>query len=163
MTGVSLSTIKRKRTAGAFPNATQDAAGTWLIPVGDLLAAGLHLNRPTQAATPGQSGSTQGHDRAQADPITERIAQLERELAQERIARRHAEQIAAERAKVIEVQDQALALAMRQLMPGPPSPGPLTSTPGPVSEPLTSTEPTAPAADIAPARRGWWARTFLPD
>ncbi len=52
MTGVSLSTIKRKRVAGDFPNAEQAEHGTWLVPVEDLLAAGLHLNSVTQIRHP---------------------------------------------------------------------------------------------------------------
>jgi hypothetical protein len=38
---VSRDTIKRRRLAGAFPNAYQDANRTWLIPITDLLAAGF--------------------------------------------------------------------------------------------------------------------------
>ncbi len=74
MTGVSLSTIKRKRVAGDFPNAEQDEHGTWLIPVEDLLGAGLHLNSVTQirhsvtrVSGVGQRGLTQTSDPSQLD------------------------------------------------------------------------------------------------
>ena len=41
LTGAARSTIQRARQRGAFPGATQDARGTWHIPLGDLHAAGL--------------------------------------------------------------------------------------------------------------------------
>jgi transcriptional regulator with XRE-family HTH domain len=39
--GVDKSTISRKRKSGKFPNARQEADGTWRIPLADLLADGL--------------------------------------------------------------------------------------------------------------------------
>jgi hypothetical protein len=39
--GVSRDTIKRRNAAGEFPNAYQDHRGVWMIPLTDLLAAGL--------------------------------------------------------------------------------------------------------------------------
>lgn len=40
-----------------LPHRVQDDNGTWLVPVEDLVAAGLHLNRPEppQGHGPGQS------------------------------------------------------------------------------------------------------------
>ncbi len=49
--GVSQSTIVRRRRAGAFPNAERGQAGEWLIPLGDLLAAGLRVNAPDWPVT----------------------------------------------------------------------------------------------------------------
>lgn len=49
--GVSRSTMRRKRESGAFPNAYTDSAGAWIIPLSDLLAAGL---------TPGKSSPEHG-------------------------------------------------------------------------------------------------------
>ncbi|MFB6878962.1 helix-turn-helix domain-containing protein [Streptomyces sp. NPDC056323] len=43
--GVSRTTIRR-RQAGDLPNAVEDPRRGWLIPVEDLLAAGLRLNAP---------------------------------------------------------------------------------------------------------------------
>ena len=50
--GVSRSTMRRKRESGAFPNAYTDSAGAWIIPLADLLAAGLTpgKSRPEHAA-----------------------------------------------------------------------------------------------------------------
>jgi hypothetical protein len=45
----SESTIKRRLLGGAFPHAGQDTDGRWLIPVTDLVAAGL---RPGKRAKP---------------------------------------------------------------------------------------------------------------
>ena len=46
--GVSPITIRRKRESGQFPNAHQaDSRGTWVIPMADLLAAGLNPGKPT--------------------------------------------------------------------------------------------------------------------
>lgn len=54
---VSFSTIRRKREAGAFPAARRHERRGWMIPVGDLLAAGLRVNPP---APPEQSGQPRG-------------------------------------------------------------------------------------------------------
>lgn len=61
--GVSRSTMRRKRESGAFPNAYTDAAGAWIIPLADLLAAGLTPGKSspehaaqTEAATPTGQG-----------------------------------------------------------------------------------------------------------
>ena len=49
--GVALNTIKRRRAAGAFPNAVSDDAGIWRIPLADLLAAGLNPGHPSPGLT----------------------------------------------------------------------------------------------------------------
>lgn len=115
MTGVSLSTIKRKRAAGAFPNAEQDAHGTWLIPVEDLLGAGLHINsvtpikrsvnevsdpgqpKLTQVVDPGQQPTTQVNELGQLE-LRHRVQMLETELAGA-LALVEAERRSAERAE----------------------------------------------------------------
>ncbi|ROV64512.1 helix-turn-helix transcriptional regulator [Streptomyces globisporus] len=50
--GVSRTTIRRRRDAGDLPGAVQDEARGWLIPVGDLLAAGFRLNAPAGPDSP---------------------------------------------------------------------------------------------------------------
>lgn len=47
--GLSIRTLKRRRNAGDFPNAHQlnDGKETWLVPLADLLAAGLQPGTPT--------------------------------------------------------------------------------------------------------------------
>ena len=46
--GVDVSTIKRRRVAGAFPGSAKNAAGRWSIPLEDLLAAGLNPGKPAE-------------------------------------------------------------------------------------------------------------------
>jgi Helix-turn-helix domain len=41
LTGVSRSTIRRRREGGKFPNAFRNREGEWLVPLTDLLAIGL--------------------------------------------------------------------------------------------------------------------------
>jgi hypothetical protein len=53
--GVSVETIKRRRMMGQFPNSFQSGnRGDWMIPVDDLLAAGLQPGKPSppDAAVP---------------------------------------------------------------------------------------------------------------
>lgn len=76
---VSRDTIKRHRQAGAYPGAHQDAAGTWLIPLADLLADGLTPNAPLQG-----EGAPQAQHQVPAPPAAppaelERLRRLESE------------------------------------------------------------------------------------
>lgn len=145
MAGVSVSTIKRRRVAGDFPNAVQDDNGTWLIPVEDLLAAGLHLNRPEppQVTDPGQSQVTQGSDPG----LIARVSELERLLAVSEAHRAAAEQLAAERLQRAELAVRALHMLDASRPPtNPPTP----------AEPPTVATPAA--VDDPPRRRGRFAR-----
>lgn len=86
--GVSEATIRRRRAAGKLPNAVEDGNGGFLIPVTDLIAAGL-MDRVT--VTP---------SRTQSDTdLPSRVTQLEHELELERQRRIAAEAIAEERGK----------------------------------------------------------------
>ncbi|MFH8670279.1 hypothetical protein ACH4F3_36200 [Streptomyces anulatus] len=50
---IACGVIRRRREAGDLPNAVQDEARGWLIPVKeDLLAAGFRLNAPSGPAYP---------------------------------------------------------------------------------------------------------------
>lgn len=102
-TGKARSTIQRYLRKGAFPNAYQEADGTWSIPVEDLLASGLRVDAPTPA-----DHVEHGHAPGGADPA--RIAELEAALAQALARAAAAEQIAAERDRIIEAQAQALRM-----------------------------------------------------
>jgi hypothetical protein len=102
--------MKRRLRAGAFPGAVQDDTGAWVIGVDDLLAAGFHLNRSTPV-TPVSDRSPQVTD------LGQRIADLERQLLEERharlteqIRREAAEQIAAEREKRAQTAERALLM-----------------------------------------------------
>ncbi|MGW4582559.1 hypothetical protein ACWELP_28090 [Rhodococcus aetherivorans] len=102
-TGKARSTIQRYLRKGAFPNAYQEPDGTWSIPVEDLLANGLRVDAPTPA-----DHVEHGHAPGGADPA--RIAELETALAQALARAAAAEQIAAERDRIIEAQAQALRM-----------------------------------------------------
>lgn len=145
MAGVSLSTIKRKRAAGAFPNAQQADTGVWLIPVEDLLGAGYHLNRSTpitrQGSDPDQSAVHQAGDLVQvgvfqteglelrhqaelADAV-HRAELAEALLAAERRASEAERRVAAAQTQRAEALAEALALAQRALPAGAtPAPAP---------------------------------------
>lgn len=60
--GVSRDTTKRRRAAGEFPNTHQDQQGRWLIPIDDLIAAGLRPRTPTPP-DPAPPGMPQGRPR----------------------------------------------------------------------------------------------------
>lgn len=163
--GVSFSTIRRRREDGAFPNAYKTPDGQWVIPVEDLLAAGL---KPTAEPAQGQPRSGQlaeqaqdAHQAAQAASSADqdRIEQLERDLARaraqievEQAHRAAAEQIAAERGRSLD----DLRTAIRLLEPPHPSP---TSTPDPSMRPKSNAvqDHVAPAKPTGSVKR-WLAR-----
>jgi Helix-turn-helix domain len=147
--GVSASTIRRYLAAGRFPTARQQPSpipgqrGLWRIPTQDLLAAGL---RPGQAHRHDQQLRNQPSSRrTAAQPGDDRVRELEHALELERIRRRAAEDLAAERAHTIQTLESALrALQAHQAAPAPdpdraaPSPAPpaeASSAAGPASQP----------------------------
>jgi len=150
---VSRSTIRRRREDGAFPNAVQDEAGAWRIPVDDLLAAGMHLRRmgaPSGSAGQGQSAPAErGADQddetdEQGGPVGvlhARVGALELELAVERERRLAAERLAAERSARVE--DLRTSLRMLDVGWTPPQPAP-AAAPTPAEQP----------------REGWWERRW---
>ncbi len=92
----SESTIKRRLLGGAFPHAGQDTDGRWLIPVTDLVAAGL---RPGKRANP--------------DPLPTQLIQLENLHAENADLRSRlavAEAVAGERDRIIGVQERMLRM-----------------------------------------------------
>ena len=140
---VSRSTLRRRLTQGAFPNAVRDADGAWTVPVGDLLAAGLRINAPRVAgeqAQPAVNALThpahqppaslveQGHSGAGEQALAIRVAELERALAVAEMRVEGAQRLAAERAARID--DLRGALRMLEVAPRP--------------------------ADGPPRRRWWW-------
>lgn len=74
----SLTTIKRMRADGRFPNSQRDARGVWLIPLADLLAAGLHLSGSEVTAQDGQrQGPTKVVDVGRWESVLERAARAD--------------------------------------------------------------------------------------
>jgi hypothetical protein len=135
--------------AGRFPSAHQQPTptpgqrGAWRIPTQELLAAGL---RPRQARLPDQAQKNQPSSRPTAGPPgADRVRELEHALELERIRRRAAEDLAAERAHTIQTLESALA-ALRahhaasapdpdQAAPPPAPPSGATYTAGPAPRP----------------------------
>lgn len=166
--GVSRSTLKRRLAAGDFPNAYKTSQGQWRIPVNDLIGAGYQPGAVDWGEQP--------EEPAPAAAPPDRVTELEHELAQERLRRASAEQLAQER------QDRIADLqqAMRLLEAPRPTPGPDPwvsdlGQPDPVNHPDPghrespliihgSDEPPGRSADLAqgrspePAQRGWWRR-----
>ena len=163
--GVSFSTIRRRREDGAFPNAYKTPDGQWMVPVEDLLAAGLKpTTDPTQnqdrsgvLTEPAHDGPGAAHDASSA--AQERISELERELARaraqievEQAHRAAAEQVAAERARSLD----DLRTAIRLLEPPQPA---TDQTPDPSlrPEPIPATNPGPVVEQPGPVKR-WLAR-----
>ena len=132
---VSRSTVRRYRETGKFPNAVKDPERGWIVPVGDLLAAGLRPGRSTPHVEHAQSENDPAHDLAQ------RIQQLETQLTVERAQRAAVEQVAAERERSL----ADLRAALRMLEAGPTLPEPVSPVPAvpPGPEPIPSVLPAA--------------------
>lgn len=148
--GVSRSTVRRYREKGKFPNAFKDSSGAWKIPLEDLLAVGWKPNAPAQAepvSVPPEPDVT----------INDRLIELERELAIERVKREAAEQANAQMRANLE----DLRTAMRMIEAKP------------VSAPVSAAEPALDLpsereperlpeqpnnATEQPKKRRWWQR-----
>lgn len=138
----SESTIKRRLLGGAFPNAGQDTDGRWLIPVTDLVSAGL---RPGKRAKP--------------DPLPTQLTQLENlhaENAELRTRLAVADAVAGERDRIIGVQERML-----RMLEARPNAAPATE-PVPV-DPVSAVrfphaEQSSPVTDGRGWRRRWWGR-----
>jgi hypothetical protein len=139
MCGVSTSTIRRYLSAGRFPTAHQQPSpipgqrGPWRIPTRELLTADL---RPRQARRPDKEQKNEPSSRRTAgQPVDDRVRELEHALELERVRRRAAEDLAAERAHTIQTLENALGVLQagdaspvpdqdrEALSPAPPSPG----------------------------------------
>lgn len=162
--GVSRTTIRRRREAGDLPNAVQDPQRGWLIPVEDLLAAGLRLHAPTGPDVPAPPAGD-GGDRQEPDAVALQAAldQARREHARELAEAQHGRELAEATAEHLRDQLEArlehigdLQRALAALMP-PPERAELPTVPG------QSQSRTAPADDAKRTaderQRRWWRRT----
>jgi hypothetical protein len=171
-------TIRRKLSAGAFPNAQKTGGGdgddehdgAWMIPVADLEAAGLNptLVHPT-LSNPARTETNDEHDTPTVLELvrSDRFGRLRAELAEAVAAaeiallRAEAERwrtVADERASALDRADNALkalttALNAGQLAPSsaPATNPPAVRQPAPApSAPAPQPPPTAPArSDVA--------------
>lgn len=129
-TGVSRTTIMRKLAAGEFAQAKKDDDG-WRIPLEDLLAAGLN---PGRTAPP-----VRGHDQFEERTATD----LSYEVELLRVKLAAAQQLAAEKDRVIEAQAHALR-ALEAAAPSAVQPESVAS----------DTQVSMPVPEDRPARRG---------
>ncbi|MVO90637.1 hypothetical protein GPA10_39285 [Streptomyces sp. p1417] len=168
--GVSRSIIRRRREAGELPHSVLDDDRGWLIPVDDLLAAGLRLNAP---APPDDTTTGVGQDQAHATGTAmagpageaELRAELERLRHEHQLQLAHADHALAEaeaghlrkrldeRAAHIADLQQALA-ALTPAPERPAIPQPTTPATAPaVPEPTASQR-----QEGSGPRRRWWRR-----
>lgn len=162
-TGVARSTIQRRLKAGDFPRAVETAEG-WRIPISDLLRAGYQFDADPAGhpvadghADPVQHGQSHPGDETvrghalDGDPEHDeagRVQRLEAELLQvrhaldmERLRREAAEQVAAERDRLIEVLSRRALPAPAESLPDTPAETATEAGSTPVSEPLSSEPP----------------------
>ena len=92
--GVSPPTIRRARASGKLPNTVEDGNGGFLIPVTDLIAAGL-----MPSVTPPDSPK-----KPSVEELQRRIIDLEHQVVVERLGRQNAELL-------VEAKDKTLAMA----------------------------------------------------
>ncbi|MEV6080969.1 helix-turn-helix domain-containing protein [Streptomyces sp. NPDC052069] len=159
--GVSRTTIRRRREAGALPNAVEDPVRGWLIPVEDLLAAGFRLNAPAPPDAVSVPAGADDDVQEDQEDVAALRAELERARHEHALAVAEAEhgrllaqaeaehlreQLAARAEHIADLQQAVRALT------AVPDRGVLhPSVPGQQSHP----EPAAaPAAPVGPAERG---------
>lgn len=121
---VSRSTLKRRLSAGEFPNAYKASSGQWRIPITDLIGAGYDPGK-VEWSDPEQPTAAAATE-PQQETSAARLREFEQELAQERLRRTNAEQIAEERRARIE----DLQMAMRLLEAPAPEGGSRGGPPG---------------------------------
>lgn len=106
--GVVEKTIRRKLNQLEQHGAERSDDGQWVIPWAALHAIGLHPGKPSgPVKSTGQPSMSSGLDQ---DSARERIEQLERQVRDEHAGRVLAEQVAAERERIIQAQAQTLRI-----------------------------------------------------
>jgi hypothetical protein len=152
--GVDRRTIRRYLDDDRFPGARRDdgkqgpETGPWLIPVAELLAAGLKLHQPT------------GPDEPDVAEVVEpsEVESLRAEVVELRTRAEVAEAVAAERDRIIAAKDDDLRSLRAVLMAGPVpvATDPATGSTGP-SEGAQAARYLADLSTAPPPRR-WWKR-----
>jgi hypothetical protein len=156
--GVSVSTLRRKRTELAAHGAAQTATG-WRIPVTALIALGLmgrtsdtpHESRHDTPVTPTMAAATTASDDALAgelDALRIKLAEAEQRAAV-------AEAIAVERERIIQAQAMALRMLETPKAPAPAVPGADAPAPteGTVTAPIPDTTKDRPSKPVPLLRR----------
>ena len=147
--GVDPKSIRRRRQQLEDHGSQRNEDGSWSIPLGALLAAGLHPGKPSPPdAPPGQHEVGGRPASPGAAPDAARIAELERLLLLEQVQRQAAEHLAAERKAWI----ADLQLALRAIEAGSAVAMAEVTADRPQPQPVTAAEP---EPDPPPAPRRW--------
>ncbi|MEU2856727.1 helix-turn-helix domain-containing protein [Streptomyces syringium] len=156
--GVSPTTIRRYREAGRLPGAQRQPGGGWLIPVEDLLAAGLRLHVPSPPEGDGPGDGT-GHGTPGGTGGDPGSAELLAQLAAERHRREMAEAEARHLRDRLDDAGEHLADLRRALLALTPGTAPVPGVipgPSPVTGHVTP-DGTGSGAAGEPRRWRWWA------
>ena len=136
--GIDRRALTRQLNDGVFPNAFREhsaqgvAKGPWLIPLEDLVAAGIAVDE-SRLRDNGASFSNQGTSaQLLSDSLRSELDGVRVELAEERSRRRVAEALAEERATAIEHLRDALKTmeALATAAPAPPDAEPVPKPTG---------------------------------
>ena len=105
---MALNTIKRRRAAGAFPNAISDDNGVWRIPLADLLAAGLNPGHPTDPEPAPEAADTATDLEVRLAVTQVQLVERERaHTAEQAAAQREADALRAQLRQIEAARDQA--------------------------------------------------------
>lgn len=117
LAGVSVDTIKRRLRAGDLPHAHQrdDPAKTWVVPLGDLVAAGFSITPSHSLQAPNSIPNSQ---RAEVSPMQVRLAVAE---AVERVHAEYAQAFAEAAAGSMRFADLATIVGARFGLSGLPA------------------------------------------
>lgn len=157
--GVSVATIRRRIKDGSFPNAEQGAGGAWLIPVTDLIAAGLNPGQPSPpdhsqgvVTEHSHAENAHSHDYAQrASSQVDRVTQLEQELQSARAKNEDLRN----QVSLLSANVHDLRTAMRMLEPAAQD---RTSTDAPEPEGTTTEQPAPEPPQQSAARPSFLSR-----
>lgn len=144
--GVNKSTIVRRRQRGDFPQAQQKDDGTWLIPVTDLIAAGLtdKIGQPGTTDSPNEhTSATSAHTTTNTDALHQLKEENARLQAQLAMHQEMQQRDAAHHQQLIEQKDATIA-ALHTAIRALEAPHPHnndTTAPKPTPEPDTTPTP----------------------
>lgn len=167
--GVSVSTLRRRRTELEEAGATITSAG-WQVPMTALIAVGLIHGEGFHAAPPARPSTSPAQSSVEAESVArllERVRELEAEVQEWCRRAEVAEARAEERRRALDalqIANETERMALRMLTgqsshitQAPATPEAVRPTP--TTEPETPPEPTAPVVPPEP-RRGFFSRIF---
>lgn len=173
-TGLSQSTLRRKRAEMLKAGARQTEKGAWEIPVPVLIQLGLMPattapdSPPVESVEAFTAPTTQTPMETLTAPLRAEVEALRAELAEAKQRAAVAEAVGIERERLLQAKQeiisvQAQALRMLEMAPEQPQVSqPASTEPTPVSEPDVAAPVMAPvtrdALPVIPEPRKWWKR-----